>query len=79
MENASSNLSNNTPLNIGEKNFKIIESTKKVYYFSKLALDYESCLNIIKFIKSIKENVLHAILESLKYIVQGNILYIKYN
>lgn len=69
MENTT-NQQNNDPT----KNFKLIESTKKIFYFSKLSLDFDNCKTITKFIKTVKENILKATLEPINYFVQG-----KYN
>lgn len=54
-----------------KKNYKLINSSRKVFYFSKFSLDLDQCLLIVKFTKQLKENLLKNILEPLKYFVKG--------
>ena len=54
-----------------KKNYTLINSSKKVFYFSKFSLEYEQCKKIVVFTKLLKENLLKAILEPLKYFVKS--------
>lgn len=56
-----------------QKDFKLIESNKRIFYFSKFSLDIEQCLKVILFTKQIKENVLRSILEPLKYFMKSKL------
>lgn len=50
-----------------KKNYKLVNSSKKVFYFSKFSLGLNQCLKIVKFTKSLKENLLKAVIDPLKY------------
>lgn len=51
-------------------NFKLIESINKIYYFTKMCLELQPCLEIYELSKTIKENLLQHTLEPIKYFIR---------
>jgi cystathionine beta-lyase family protein involved in aluminum resistance len=58
---------------IENDNCKLIETKRKIYYFSKFSLEMNEFINIFKMIKSIKENLFKNLLETIKYCARGKI------
>lgn len=53
------------------ENYQLIETKRKIYYFSKFSLDIDEFLQIYNMIKKIKENVFKKLLETIKYCIKG--------
>lgn len=57
-----------------EKNkYRLIHSSKKVFYFSKFSLEYDQCLKILNFTKILKENVLKSAISEIKYFIKEHL------
>jgi hypothetical protein len=52
-------------------NLKLVERKRKIFYFSKFTLDINEILLIYQAIRSIKENVLKHMIDSIKYCAKG--------
>ena len=58
-----------------KENIQLIETKRKIFYFSKFSLDINEIHSIYKTIRSIKENILKNMIDSIKYCGNGNILF----
>jgi hypothetical protein len=63
----------NSPLKEHD-NVKLVERKRKIFYFSKFTLDIYEILFIYQTIRSIKENVLKHMIDSIKYCAKGSYL-----
>ena len=54
-----------------KKNYKLINSSKKIFYFSKFSLEFDLCYKIIKFTKTLKENLLKVVLDPIRHFVKS--------
>ncbi len=64
----------NSPLKEHD-NVKLVERKRKIFYFSKFTLDVNEILFIYQTIRSIKENVLKHMIDSIKYCAKGIYLF----
>jgi hypothetical protein len=60
------------PSNSDKENFQLVERKRKIFYFSKFTLDINEILHIYQTVRSIKENVLKNMIDSIKYCGNGN-------
>ena len=58
---------------VSEENYQLIETKRKIYYFSKFSLDIDEFLNIYNLIRTIKDNVSKNMLENIKICIKGKI------
>jgi len=56
------------------ENYKLVETKRKIFYYSKFSLETIEFYEIYSMVKSVKENVFKNLLDSIKYSTQGNIL-----
>ena len=59
-------------MNNGE-NYQLVETKRKIYYFSKFSLELNELIEIHQMIKTIKENIFKNLLDALKYCAKGKI------
>lgn len=57
--------------NNAKENYKLIETQRKIYYFSKFSLDMEEFIKIYYMVKTIKTNVSKNMLEEIKVCING--------
>jgi hypothetical protein len=61
-------------LNNGE-NYHLVETKRKIYYFSKFSLELSEFIEIHTMVKNLKENIFKNLLDSMKYCAKGNIIF----
>lgn len=52
-------------------NFKLVESTNKIFYFTRLSLQKENIIAIYSFITRLKDNLLKQLIEQIKYVIKN--------
>jgi hypothetical protein len=58
--------------------YQLVETKRKIYYFSKFTFDIDEFLEIHTMVKTIKENMFRNLLEPIKYCVKGKKIINKY-
>jgi hypothetical protein len=53
------------------ENYQLIETQRKIFYFSKFTLDVNEFLQIHNMIHKIKENILKSLIDTIKYCSKG--------
>jgi hypothetical protein len=56
------------------ESYQLVETKRKIYYFSKFSLNIEEFLQIHKMVKTLKENIFKNMLDTLKYCIKGKII-----
>jgi hypothetical protein len=59
-------------INIGE-NYQLVETKRKIYYYSKYSLEINEFFEIYTMVKTIKENIFKNLLDAMKYCAKGKI------
>ena len=59
-------------LNTSE-NYHLVETKRKIYYFSKFSLELNEFMEIYSMVKLVKENIFKNLLDTLKYCTKGKI------
>jgi len=54
-----------------EENYQLIESKRKIYYFSKFSFDKAEFFEIYKMTKTHKESIFKNLIETFKYCING--------
>ncbi len=57
--------------------YQLVETKRKIYYFSKFSLEIKEFSHIHKMVKTVKENIFKNMLDTMKYCVKGTILFKK--
>jgi hypothetical protein len=55
-----------------DQNYHLIETQRKIFYFSKFSLDINEFIKIYDLTKKIKESLFRNMLELMKYCIKGN-------
>ena len=56
----------------GGENYHLVEKKRKVYYFSKFSLEINEFVEICVMVKTLKENLLKNLMDTIKYCAKGN-------
>ncbi len=56
-----------------DESYQLVETKRKIYYFSKFSLEIEEMSRIQRTVKTIKENIFKNMFDTLKYCAQGKI------
>jgi cystathionine beta-lyase family protein involved in aluminum resistance len=56
-----------------DESYQLVETKRKIYYFSKFSLEIEEFKQIHKMVKTLKENIFKNMLDTMKYCVKGKI------
>ena len=59
------------------ESYQLIETKRKIYYYSKFSLEVKEFSHIHKMVKTLKENIFKNMLETMKYCVKGKIIFKK--
>jgi hypothetical protein len=57
------------------ENYHLVETKRKIYYFSKFSLELNEFIEIHTMVKNLKENIFKNLLVSMKYCAKGNIIF----
>ncbi len=57
----------------GGENYQLVEKKRKIYYFSKFSLEINEFYEIFNMVKTLKENILKNLMDTLKYCARGKI------
>ena len=57
-----------------DENYQLIETKRKIYYFSKFTLEISEFLQTFNMVKQIKENIFRNLLDAIKYCAKGNFI-----
>lgn len=60
-----------------DESYQLVETKRKIYYFSKFSLEIEQFLQIHRMVKTLKENIFKNMLDTMKYCVKGKFFYKK--
>jgi len=55
------------------ENYQLVETKRKIFYFSKFSLDIDDFYQIYLFVKQLKENIFRNLLDTMKYCAKGKI------
>ena len=58
----------------GGENYHLIETKRKIYYFSRFSLELNEFVEIYSNVKTVKENIFKNMIDTIKYCAKG-ILY----
>jgi hypothetical protein len=58
-------------LQTDSNDYKLIERKRKIFYFSKFSLDINELVLIFRTIRTIKENILKNLIDSIKFCSRG--------
>lgn len=53
------------------ENYQLIEKKRKIYYFSKFSLEVNEFYDIYIMVKTLKDNIIRNLMDSIKYCVKG--------
>jgi cystathionine beta-lyase family protein involved in aluminum resistance len=54
-----------------DEKYQLIETQRKIYYFSKFSLDLNEFIEIFTMVKTVKENIFKNLLDAIKYCTKG--------
>ncbi len=57
------------------ENYRLVETKRKIYYYSKFSLEINEFVEIYTMVKTIKENIFKNLLDALKYCAKGKIIF----
>ena len=54
-----------------DENYQLVETQRKIYYFSRFSLDVDEFMKIYELTRKVKENVFKSLLDTMKYCCKG--------
>ena len=61
----------NSNLQNDSNDYKLVERKRKIFYFSKFSLELNELLLIFRTMRTIKENILKNLIDSIKFCCRG--------
>jgi hypothetical protein len=61
---------------ITDNSCQLVETQRKIYYFSRFTLDADEFMKVYEITKTVKENTFKNLVDTMKYCCRGNVLLI---